>query len=99
MENKVDKKLAKKQLWVEYAKGAVTVFVFLAGLALVMNFINIYFAVKYGFGFNERPWYSNFVLLIGIVTYIFVFVFGYKRLGFKVTDRIDELKTIIDREN
>jgi hypothetical protein len=97
MENKIDKKLAKRQLWIEYAKGAVTVLVFLAGLALVSNFNNIYFAVKYGFGLNERPWYSNFVLLISIVAYMFVFVSGYKKLGLKITDRIDDLKTIIDR--
>lgn len=96
-QHKIDKKLAKRQLWIEYAKGAVTVLVFLAGLALVSNFINIYFAVKYGFGFNERPWYSNFVLLISIVAYMFVFAAGYRKLGFKFTDRIDDLKTMIDR--
>lgn len=97
MENKIDKKLAKRQLWLEYTKGVVTVLVFLAGVALVSNFINIYFAVKYGFGISQRPWYSNFVLLISIVAYMFVFVSGYKKLGFKITDRIDDLKTIIDR--
>ncbi|KUO75367.1 MAG: hypothetical protein APF81_10315 [Desulfosporosinus sp. BRH_c37] len=99
MEHRMDKKSAKRQLWIEYAKGAVTVLVFLAGLALVSNFINIYFAVKFGFGFNERPWYSNFVQLISIIAYMFVFVSGYKKLGLKVTDRIDDLKTIIDRSD
>jgi len=93
---KIDKKLAKRQLWFEYIKGAVTAVVFLAGLALVSNVINIYFAVKYGFGINERPWYNDFVLLISIVAYTFVFVTGYRKLGFKFTDRIDDLKTIID---
>lgn len=96
MENKIDKKTAKRQLWIEYAKGIVTVLVFLAGVALVSNFVNIYFAVKYGFGMNERPWYSNFVLLMGIVAYLFVFVTGYRKLGFKITDRIDDLKSLID---
>lgn len=97
MEHKIDIKRAKRQLWLEYAKAAVVVLVFLAGLALVSNFINVYFAVKYGFGISERPWYSNFVLLISIIAYIFVFVSVYRILGFKLTDRIDALKTIIDR--
>ena len=57
----------------------------------------VYFAVKYGFGINERPWYNDLVLLISIVAYTFVFVAGYKKLGLKFTDRIDDLKTMIDR--
>lgn len=97
MENKIDKKLAKRKLWIEYLKGAVTVLVFLAGLALVSNFVNIYFAVKYGFGINQRPWYSNFALLLSIVAYMFVFFSGYKILGFKFTDKIDDLKTMLDQ--
>lgn len=92
----IDKKLAKRQLWIEYAKGAMIVIVFLAGVALVSNLVNIYFAVKYGFGSNERPWYSNFVLVCGILGYLLLFVSVYKKLGFRVTDKIDDLKTIID---
>lgn len=92
----IDKKLAKKQLRIEYAKGTVIVLVFLVGVALVSNLVNIYFAVNYGFGSNERPWYSNFVLLLSIVAYLALFVSGYKKLGFKVTDKIDDLNTIIN---
>lgn len=94
---KIDKKVAKRRLWFEYAKAAVTVAVFLVGLALVTYFINGYFATKYGYIFDERPGYRNLVLLISIVAYIFVFASGYKILGFKITDKMDELKTIIDR--
>lgn len=94
IDKEIDKKIAKRQLWIEYAKGTVIVLVFLAGVALVSNIINIYFAVEYGFGL--RPWYSNFVLLFGIVAYIGLFVSGYKKLGLKVTDKIDDLKTVIN---
>ena len=96
-QHKIDKKSAKKQLRIEYVKGALTALVFLVGVALVSNLNNIYFAVKYGFGIYERPWYSNFVFLISIIAYIFVFVYGYKKLGLKITDKIDDLKDIIDR--
>ena len=95
-QSNIDKKLAKRQLWIEYAKGAMIVLVFLMGVALVSNLVNIYFAVKYGFGLNERPWYSNMVLLLSIIAYLGLFVSGYKILGLKVTDKIDDLKTIID---
>lgn len=93
---KIDKKLAKRQLWIEYAKGAIIVFVFLVGLAFVSNLNNIYFAVKYGFGLNDRPWFSNFVLLMSILAYLALFASVYKKLGLKVTDKIDDLKTMID---
>ena len=95
-QSNIDKKLAKRQLWIEYAKGAMIVLVFLVGVAFVSNFINIYFAVKYGFGSNERPWYSNFVLIFSMIAYLVLFVSVYKKLGFRVTDKIDDLKTIID---
>ncbi|MHB8074898.1 hypothetical protein E4K67_13545 [Desulfosporosinus fructosivorans] len=95
-QHEIDKKLAKRQLRIEYAKGAVIVFVFLVGLALVSNLNNIYFAVNYGFGSKERPWYSNFVLLFSILAYLALFVSVYKKLGFKVTDKIDDLNTILD---
>jgi|GEM_PF-2995661 len=93
---KIDKKSAKRQLWIEYIKGAVTGFVFLVGLALVTNFINGYFAIRYGYIFDEHPGYRNIVLIFSIVVYIIVFVSGFKKLGFKFIDKIDELKTIID---
>ena len=94
---KINKKLAKRQLWIEYVKGSATVLAFLAGLALVSNYINIYFAIKYGFVMTARPWYSNLVLLFCVVAYIFVFFAIYKKLGFKLTERIDDLRTMIDR--
>lgn len=96
IQRKIDKKLAKRQLWIEYAKGAIIVFVFLVGISLVSNLNNIYFAVNYGFGLNDRPWYSNFVLLMSILAYLALFVFAYKKLGLKVTDKIDDLNTILD---
>ncbi len=92
----IDKKTARRKLRIEYAKGIVTVLVFLIGVALVSNYINIYFAVKYGFGMRERPWYTNFVLLLGMLAYLFLFVTGYKKLGLKITDKIDDLKSLID---
>jgi len=95
-QHKIDKKLAKRKLWLEYAKGILLVLVFLVGLALVTDLNNIYFAVKYGFGLYDRPWYTNFVLLFSIVAYLLLFSAGYKKLGFKVTDKIDDLKTLID---
>lgn len=93
---KIDKESAKRQLWIEYIKAAVTVLIFLAGLALITNFINGYFAVKYGYIFDMHPGYRNLVLLLMILAYIIVFISGLKKLGFKFADRIDELKTILD---
>lgn len=95
-QHKLDKKLAKRKLWLEYAKGIVLVLVFLVGLALVTDLNNIYFAVNYGFGVNDRPWYTNFVLLFSIVGYLVLFFAGYKKLGFKITEKIDDLNTLID---
>ena len=92
----IDKKITKRQLRIEYAKGTLLVLVFLTGLALVSNLNNIYFAVKYGFNTFERPWYSNFVAIISMLAYLALFVSVYRLLGFKVTDKIDDLKTMID---
>ena len=93
---KIDRELAKRRLWIEYIKAAVTVLIFLVGLALITNFINGYFAVKYGYIFDLHPGYRNIVLLFIIVAYIIVFISGFKKLGFKFADKIDELKTIVD---
>lgn len=89
---KINKKLAKRLLWIEYVKVALTLLVFLVGLALLMNFINGYLAVNI---LADRLEYVPFVLIFGIVTYIIVFFGGYNKLGFKFIDRIDELKTIL----
>lgn len=92
----IDKKLAKRQLWIEYIKGAVTVFIFLIGLALVTNFYNGYFTVNFGYLFGVHSGYRNIVLILCLVVYIILFISLFKRLGFKTVDRIDELKAIID---
>lgn len=89
---KINKKLATRLLWIEYVKVALTVIVFLVGLAFLTNFINGYIAVNI---LDDRLEYIPFVLIFGIVTYIVVFFSGYKKLGFKFIDRIDELKTIL----
>ncbi|SHI25354.1 hypothetical protein [Desulfosporosinus lacus] len=95
-QHKIDKKLAKRRLWIEYIKGAVTAFIFLVGLALVTSFINGHFAVKYGYIFDEHPGYRNLVLFLCIVAYIIMFVSGFKKLGLRIMDKIDELKAIVD---
>jgi len=90
---KISKKLAKRLLWIESVKVALTVLVFLVGLALLTNFINGYLTV---YIFRDRPRFIPFVLILGIVAYIMVFFTVYKKLGFKFIDRIDELKTMVD---
>lgn len=96
---KIDKKWAKRRLWVEYIKGVVTVFIFLVGLALVTSFINGYFAVKYSNIFGVHSGYRNIVLILCLAAYILLFFSVYKILGLKITDKIDQLNKIINRRD